>query len=726
MASHSDRPSLDNILNRLPNRSVAGLTPEEQRRRRRRHTLWILIPALCAALIGWIGATLWRYSSELPPIEAVYNIKPRLLTRLYDRYDQPFYEFYTERRVLTPISQMPPHLVRALLATEDRQFYAHWGVRWTAIVRGVIIQPLRGKRAQGGSTITQQLARSLFLTRERTVARKIKEWLMALKLERTYAKDEILEMYLNHNYYGAGAYGIQAAAQTYFGKDAGELNLAESAVLIGLLPAPTRFSPRRNPDLTRVRRDVVFGSLLAVGDIDQATHDSLVACDIELNEPLKPRQTGDYFAEEIRRYIERTYGEEAVYADGWSVYTTIDTALQRVAEESVRYRLDSLRAVANARYADNDPVYTIPVLDTLTGNTIRVRKKLQAAVMAMDNETGGVLAMVGGYDFGETQLNRVTQSRRQPGSAFKPFVLTAAVEAGIKPSDTIYDSPIVMSIPGVEDEWAPRNFDLEFKGPITIRQGYYESRNLVAIKLLLKLDPRRAAFYAEKMGITTPLNPVPSLAIGSSEVTLYDMTAAYSVFPNGGIRTRPVMIRKIVDRFGRVIEDNTALRREEVLSAPQAYMVLHVLKSVVDEGTGTGRGIRRRGFTRPAAGKTGTTNEYMDNWFMGFTPQITCGTWVGYDLKTPIGGYHTGTGAATALPIWAEVMNFACRDLPPLEFEVPDGIILSYVCRESNERACDECPSIREEVYLNAADTIPICPIHDPLAKQRKPKRIRL
>jgi penicillin-binding protein 1A len=626
---------------------------------------------------------------------------------------------------LTPIDSLPPHLLGALLATEDREFYHHWGVRWKAIARAVIVNFLKGQRAQGGSTITQQLARKLFLTPEKTLERKIKEWMMALKLERTYAKDEILEMYLNINYYGSGAYGIQAAAQTYFGKDAGALTLAESAVLVGVLPAPSRYSPKRNPELAQNRRNVVFASLLAVGDIDRPTFDSLKALPIELHTTEKRQQPGDYFAEEVRRYIERTYGEDALYTEGWSVYTTLDTALQRVAETTVKYRLDSLRAAALARHPDpEDPVYTYPARDTVTGEMVRLRKKLQGAVMAMDNASGAVLCMVGGHDYAESQFNRVTQALRQPGSAFKPFVLTAAVEAGYKPSDTIYDSPIVMAIPGVEDDWAPNNFDGEFKGPVTIRQGFKESRNLVAIKLLLKLDPRRAVFYAQQMGITTPLRPVPSLAIGSSEVTLFDLTAAYSTFPNGGIRTRPVLIRKIVDRFGRVIEDNTVLQREEVLSADHAYMVLHVLNTVINEGTG--RGARSRGFRRPAAGKTGTTNQYMDNWFMGFTPQITCGTWVGYDLKTPIGGYHTGTGAATALPIWVEVMKYACRDLPPVEFPVPDGILLTHVCRESNRRACDDCPTTREEVYVDPADTLMVCPIHDPHAQQRKPKRIRL
>ena len=693
---------------------------------RRRRSLWTRASFVWPVVIvlflvaGWITVTLVRYAGELPPIEAVYNIEPRLVTRVYDRDDNPVHEFYTERRVLVPYESMPPQLTRALLATEDREFYDHWGVRWQAIMRAVVINFLKGQRAQGGSTISQQLARQLFLTPEKTVQRKIKEWMMALKLERTYAKDEILEMYLNHNYYGSGAYGIQAASMTYFGKDASELTLPECALLIGLLPAPSLYSPKRNPELALRRRNVVYRSLLTVGDIDQATFDSLKILPVELNEKTVLASQGDYYAEEVRRYIEKTYGTDALYTEGWSIYTTIDTALQRVAEEVIHVRLDSLRAVAEARHPADDPIYTYLIRDTATGEMVRVRKQLQAAVTVIDNETGGVLAMVGGYDFKESQFNRVTQALRQPGSAFKPFVLTAAIEAGLKPSDTIYDSPIVMNIPGTEKEWAPNNFDRQFKGPITIRQGYMESRNLIAIKLLLKLDVRRAVFWAEQMGITTPMKPVPSLAIGSSEVTLYDLTAAYTTFPNRGIRTRPVLIRKIVDRFGRVIEDHTNPEREEVLSSPNAYVVLHVLKSVMDGPTGTGRGARTRGFTRPCAGKSGTSNEYMDNWFLGSTPQVTCGAWVGYDLKTPIGGYHTGTGSATALPIWTEIMKFATRDLPPSDFPVPDGVILTTVCDESNRRASDQCHRVHEEVYLDSADTMEVCPLHDPGANRRK------
>ncbi len=687
----------------------------------RRSILLVGGTVLAAMVMAWIVTTLIVYSKDLPSIERVYNIKPRLLTRLYDRNGEQFYEYFTERRVWTPFEKIPENMIQALLASEDRGFNDHWGVEWTAIVRGVIIQPLRGQRPQGGSTITQQLARQLFLTRERTISRKVKEWMTAVRLERQYAKDEIIEMYLNQNYYGAGAYGVQAAAQGYFGKNVDDLKVEESAVLIGLLPAPSRYSPRNNEELSRQRRNVVLRGMVAVGDLDKATYDSLAAQPIQLNAGQSERKVGDYFAEEVRQYIGKKYGEDTLYSEGLRIYTTIDTSLQRQAEEIIRDHLDSLRAAAQKRHAPDDPKYTIPVFDTTLGETVRVHKKLQAALVSIDNATGGVLAMVGGYDFSESEFNRATRALRQPGSAFKPFILTTAVEEGFLPRDTIYDSPIVLNIPGF-GEWSPNNFDQKFKGPISIRQGFQESRNLVSIKLLLNLDPRQVAFYAKRMGITTPLTPVPSLAIGSSEVIPIDLAGAYSVFPNGGIRTQPTLIKKITDRFGGVIEDNTTPVREEVLSAQNSYVVLHVLESVM-RGNGTGAGARRRGFTRPAAGKTGTSNEYMDNWYAGFTPQITTVVWVGYDMKTPIGGYHTGTGAATALPIWTEYMKVACDSLPPIDFVQPPSVFTYTACDESFFKATEDCPGTHEEVVLRKEDAETECPIH---GKDRKSRRRRL
>lgn len=721
MAGEKDTLNWSEFPDQLPPAHERGgwVVPRAPRRRLR-------VPVVIGIMIGligaWVAALLLSWSKDLPSIERVYNIKPHLVTRLYDRHGEPFYEYFAERRVLTPIEQIPPHMIQALLASEDRKFYEHWGVRWTAVVRGVIIRPLRGQRAQGGSTITQQLSRLLFLNQERTITRKIKEWMTAVRLERRYAKDEIIEMYLNQNYYGAGAYGVQAAAQTYFGKNAPDLDTLEAATLIGLLPAPSRYSPARNPDLAMQRRNTVLRAMAAVGYLDARTADSLIVLPITLQNPKSVRKVGDYFAEDVRRFLEQRYGEDTLYTEGLSIYTTIDTLLQRVAEQIMVRHLDSLRAAAEKRHRPDDAVFTELVYDSATGTNVRRHKKLQAALVAMDNETGGILAMVGGYDFGESEFNRATQALRQPGSAFKPFVLTAAVEAGTQPRDTIYDTPIVLNIPG-SGEWRPNNFDKVFKGPVTIRQGYMESRNLVSIKLLLRLDPQRAVFYARRMGITTPLNPVPSLAIGSSEVFPIDIAAAYSCFANGGIRTEPTLIRKITDRFGGVLMDNPAPRREEVLSAKTAYVVLHVMKSIIDGGTGAG--ARRRGFTRPAAGKTGTTNEYMDNWFVGFTPQITCAVWVGYDVKTPIGGYQTGTGAATALPIWTEFMLAATDDLPPLDFPVPDGVILRAVCDESNFASIPACPKKHEEVFTNPSDTLQTCPVHgDESGRPRR--RIRL
>lgn len=677
---------------------------------------------IVAILAAYVGATVWGYRKDLPSIERVYNIKPRLSTRLYDRNDQPFYDFYTERRVLTPFDKISPKMIKTLLASEDREFYKHWGVEWTAIVRGVILRPLTGRRPQGGSTITQQLARLLFLTQDRTVARKVKEWMTAVRLERRYAKNEILEMYLNQVYYGAGAYGIEAAARTYFGKSATDLDWAESAVLVGLLPAPSRFSPLKDIDKATERRNVVLQSLVAVGEIDEKTRDSIIAEPIALSTGGGMRQTGDYFAEEVRRYLESKYGDQDWYSEGWSVYTTLDTAMQHQAEDVVRDRLDSLRGAAESRHRVNDPRFTVLVYDSVSGKMIRVHKKLQAALVAINNKDGGVLAMVGGYDFGESEFNRATQALRQPGSAFKPFVLTAAVEAGFRPTDTIDDTPLTLYIPG-SGEWSPDNFDHKFEGPITIRQGYQESRNIVAIKLLQKVDPVNAVKYAKKMGIRTPLRAVPSLAIGTSEVTVFDITSAYSVLPNSGIRTEPSLIRKVTDRFGKVIEQQRSPERKDVLSAQTSYVVLHVLKSVIDHGTGAA--ARRMGFTRPAAGKTGTSNGYMDNWFVGFTPQITCGVWVGYDLKTPIGGDRTGTGAATSLPIWTDFMKFATRDLPPIDFPVPEKIYFARACDQSGYRATDFCPDTHQEVYTNPDDTLKTCPLHRrarDLRREEEPK----
>lgn len=666
------------------------------------------------ALVLAFGAarTLYVYQQDLPSIEQIYNIEPDLPTKLYDRHGNLFKQFYRERRTLAYYEELPQPIIDALLSTEDREFRNHWGFDYRGLLRAAIVNTMQGQAVQGGSTVTQQLARLLFLTREKTITRKIKEIMTAIKIERTYAKNEILEMYFNLNNFGSGAYGVKSAARTYFDKEVSELNILECALLVGVLKAPTKYSPLNNPAYAYRRRNIVLRAMEDHGKITREEYDSLRHEPMKLKPAAVEYGVGEYFSETIRQYIEEKYGVSGLYADGLEVYTTMDFELQKAAEEFVRHNIDSLRAVMEENHSPDDPVYTYMVWDEELGDSVRQYKKLQAALFAMDNKTGDVLAIVGGRDFAESQWNRATQGLRQPGSAFKPFVLTAAIESGFMPRDTLYDSPIVLTIPGT-DEWRPHNFDLKFKGPMVLRQGIAESRNLIAIKLLQRIDANRVIFYARQMGIESELLPVPTLAIGTSEVTLAEMVAAFSCFPNGGIRTEPRYIRKILDRFGNPLEINKVAQKQEVLSAKTAYTVTHVLQSVTSyDFAGTGRGMRWRGFKRPAGGKTGTSSDYMDNWFFGFTPQITCGVWVGYDLKTPIGGYRTGTGAANALPIWTKWMIAAHDTLPELEFVPPPGVYEKEVCRESGFMATENCTDTYEEIFFNPIDTAAVCPLH--------------
>jgi len=696
----------------------------------RRHGWWT-ITISTAMLLALVSAhTLYTYQQDLPSIEEIYNITPVLPAKVYDRNGHVFKQFYRERRMLARYDELPKPLIDALLATEDRKFYDHWGFDWRGLVRAALVNlAAGGKIREGGSTVTQQLARMLFLTREKTYARKIKELLTAIKIERTYAKNEILEMYLNKYNFGSGAYGVKSAAHTYFSKEVGELDILDCAVLAATFAAPTRYAPLNNPGNAYRRRNVVLAMMRENGNITQEEYDSLRVQPLRLMPAATEYGVGEYFSEMIRQYIEKNYGVNGLYSDGLQIYTTLDFGLQEKAEKFLRENIDSLRAIAEARHPLNDPQYSIARIDSATGDTTWRRKKLQAALFAMDNETGDVLAVVGGRDFAESQWNRAVQAHRQPGSAFKPFVVTAAIEAGFMPFDTLYDSPIVLSIPGTPD-WRPHNFDLKFKGEMTLRAGIADSRNLISIKLLQRIDAKRAVWFAHQMGIESKLLPVPTLAIGTSEVTLAELTEAYACFPNGGIRTRPRIIRKILDRYGNPLEINEVAQKQEVLSAKTAYVVTSILQSVAREGTG--EGMRWRGFRRPAGGKTGTSDEYMDNWFMGFTPQITCGVWVGYDLKTPIGGYHTGTGAATALPIWTKFMIVAHDSLPVMDFVAPEGVYEKDVCRETGLIATEFCIDTYKEVFLDPADTLNICPIHrfditdaDQQKKKTDKKRIR-
>jgi penicillin-binding protein 1A len=412
----------------------------------------------------------------------------------------------------------------------------------------------------------------------------------------------------------------------------------------------------------------------------------------------------------VRQYLERTYGEDSLYRAGLSVYTTLDMELQTAAEEALLKELEARQLSMEQMRSITDTIYTLEVIDSTGEEPERKRKyrQIQGAVVAMDNKSGNILALVGGKDFSQSKFNRAVQAPRQPGSGFKPFIYTAAIDNGARPTDVIYDIPIILTGDDGK-EWSPQNFDEVFRGPVTLRHALAKSINVVSAKLIQKVTPQQTIFFASHMGINTPLNPYPSLALGTSEVTLWDMVQAFSVFPNGGIKVEPKYILRITDRYGKVLEETEYSRREEVLSARTAYIMTTMLQSVMTGG-GTGYGARARGFSRPAGGKTGTTDNCMDNWYTGFTPQVTAGVWIGYDDKIVIG--KNVTGAHTALPVWTDFMIKAHENLPVEDFRMPPGIYFRTVCLETGLLATDRCPRIITDVFTEQTLPEEICDLH--------------
>ncbi len=687
----------------------AVITKRRKRLRPGKRSVLILLALICLFILVIGYRTYVVYQKDLPSFERLHNIEPSLKTKIYGADGTILQEYYSENRVLTPYNEIPRHMINMLISVEDRRFWDHWGIHPKRILKALVMNLVHGRIVEGASTITQQLARMLFLDRRQTYERKIKEALTAIKLERTYSKQEIVQMYLNMYYFGRGAYGISAAARTYFDKRVDELTVTDCALLVALLKGPSRYTVFDSPELAVKIRNRSLYSYYGWGMIGRAEYDSLKELPVELQSPVTEVGRAPYFTEMVRRYLLNTYGEKKLYSGGLKVITTLDWRLQQVADEQTKKRLDSIQARIERSYPINHPTYTYVVPDTVDdlGDSVRTYKKVQCACISIDNETGNILAMVGGRDFRESEFNRAVQALLQPGSAFKPFVYTAAMDNGYHPSDIFYDNSIKLEIPGTKD-WRPHNFDNEFMGKMTLRRGLQLSRNLIAIKLLLKIHPEQVIFYAQKMGISTPLKPVASLAIGTELVRLLDITSAYTVFPNGGIRVPPRYILKIIDRYGNVIEDNSTTKKEEVLSAQTAYIMVSMMQSVIDGGTG--RRVRWMGFTRPAGGKTGTSDNFCDNLFLGYTPQITTGVWVGFDEKISLG--KNQTGSKNALPIWTEIMKAAHDSLPIMDFEMPEGLEKATICLESGKLATENCVDVVEEIFR--VEDIPqeYCPIH--------------
>lgn len=652
------------------------------------------------AVLFLFGAALGTYhffARDLPSTARLENFEPSLKTQVYADDGSLIGELYEQNRVLIPLDQMPPALVDAIISVEDRKFYSHWGIDMFGIARAMVKNIAAGEIVQGASTITQQLARNLFVMFDVSISRKVKEAILAVKIERTYSKDEILEMYLNQIYFGSGAYGVEAAAREFFGKSVTELTIGESTLLAGLPKNPRDYSPHYHLDRGLVRRAVVLKAMVDAGKLEPALADSIAATEIVVAQERSKDPFAAYFLEHVRRYLETKYGADRIYHDGLQVYTTLDPYLQRIAEDSLESRLQQIER-------DHHYDQTLESYEALLDSAdVGPPDYLQSAAVAIDVQTGYVRVMVGGRNFKHSNFNRVVQAQRQPGSAFKPFIYISALENGYTPADIVLDAPIVLDLPN-GDVWKPNNFSKRFAGEITLRRALNKSINVAAVRLLLSLGPVSAISYAHRLGVKSSLQSVYSLALGTSEVNLLELTDAYATLAAGGVRAEPLFVKQVIDRNGKILEENSVFR-EEALSPQTAYMITNMLESVVNEGTGVG--ARLMGFNEPVAGKTGTTDDYTDGWFVGYTPELAVGVWTGFDTKRTMG--PSMTGARTSLPLWTDIMKAYHPPGTGQPFAIPEGIVYRVICEDSGALSAPKCTRVRREVFVDGTEPRGYC-----------------
>ena len=681
---------------------------------------WLIILGIpvVAGIIA-IFATYIHFSPQLPSLSQLEQINPKLVTNIYDMNGKIAHEYYVERREWVPYDSIPIDAIHAVMATEDRAFFSHWGMNVWAIPSAILESAASGKKLRGASTLTQQLTKLLFLSPERSISRKIKEAMTAIRIEQTYTKEEILEFYMNEVYLSGGNYGFQAAGRFYFGHSLDSLTIPEYAVLAGMLQRPEAYRPDRHPKASLERRNTVLYAMYDAGYISKEDYRKYVETPITLNQKEEESGSGLYFYEEIRKYMEKKYGENSLYADGVSINSTIDPEIQAFADSVARVQVEKVRRRVKYRatrrllltkkygmpedsvVAHFDSIYTDFKKNYLAKDTNpdltkrRFPDSIQyhhpeIAAIIIENETGAIRAMVGGSDYNKSKWNRAVQSLRQPGSSFKPIVYATAMDNGASPCDSVNDQPV--TIPDPDDKnpnkvWRPGNFEHDFEGMMTLRRALYRSKNLPAILTGMKYGLNNVVNYARKFGIVrAPLMAVPSLALGSVGATLMEMTSAYTVFPNGGNRIEPYMIESIVDRNGEVIEKNSKVEHE-VLRPASAYIMVDMLKDVNIRGTAAR--VWASGFNHPSGGKTGTTNDYTDCWYIGFTKQYTMGVWVGSDSPGTLGAGHTGT--EDALPVWIAVMKELHKNLPRKPFPVPSGVVSRGICNHTGKIAGEFC-----------------------------------
>lgn len=712
-----------------------------------------LIALAVAVVVGAlaVGGLLWHYAQDLPPLDQLETYQPSLVTQVYSSDQQIIGQFFIERRLLTPLNQIPERLRRAVIAVEDVRFFEHPGLDYIGMLRAAWTNIRRGGKVEGASTITQQLARSLFLSSERTFDRKVRELILAYKMELVLTKDKILELYLNQIYFGQGAYGVAAAAQTYFGKELAELTVSEAAFLAGLPKSPNHYSPFKAYDRAKKRQEHVLSRMEEAGFLSKAERDLAAV------EPLSFRRPGSeqiapHFVEYVRQLLIAKYGEAMVYKGGLKIYTTLNLEMQKAAEAAfaagVREldkrqgwrgplrTVDSTSSTAAAAVAQTDQplkagdrregvvtkvakdYYLVQVGATsaklafddmawakrrLTGpdttkdfvvtpdlkkvlkpgevvevlvkkvdrDTVHVQLEqtpiVEGGLIALEPGKGVIRAMVGGYDFNRSEYNRAVQAHRQPGSAFKPIIYATAMNQGMSPASVILDAPVVYEQEEDDKTWKPENYGKKFHGMVSLRDALAHSHNLATVRLLDKVGVKNVIEFAKTVGITSPLAADLSLGLGSSSVGLMELTSAYGVLLNQGSLAEPYAIMFVKDNAGTVLELADPQPRD-VISKETAYLITNMMEDVIQKGTGQAAKV----IDRPLAGKTGTTNDFINAWFVGGTPNFVTGVFVGFDDRRSLG--EAESGAHAALPIWINFMKEALKKVPAMPFAIPDGV----------------------------------------------------
>lgn len=749
-------------------------------------TLLLCVVTLGVVALLGVSGYIFFLLAKLPRVDRLADYKPPIVSQVFGDDGSLVGEFYLERRIVVPVNKMPKKLIQAFVAAEDASFYSHKGIDYFGIVRAAIKNVISMRKKEGASTITQQVTKSMLLTPEKKFSRKIKEAVLATRMEEKLSKDEILYLYLNQIYLGGGSYGVQAAAETYFGKNVDQLNLAEMAMLAGLPKAPNAYSPIKHMEKARERQGYVLDRMVKEGYITpvEAEHARKTPIVIQSMKKVNSEQSA-YFLEHLRIQLEQKYGEDQLYKGGLKIYTTMNAEMQRAAFESLRKGLkevDKRQGYRGATKYLNDTeveAFCSKVEEGIdsavlkTGETyqgvvvgfnpqkgeilvrvgdrrgILARKNMswagklgmvdhygkpdkagksltlgsvidvsvvspeigkdgaqfaldqtpdvQAALVSIDPRTGAVKAMVGGYDFKKSQFNRAIQAKRNAGSAFKPIIYSAALDKGFSPATIIEDAEVEYP-DGAGGIWKPKNYDNTFRGPVTMREALTYSINIVSVKIMEQIGAQYAAEYARKFGFVSPIPDNLALALGAATISPFELTAAYTVFANKGLLTPQYFISRVTDAEGTVLQETQPPVPVPVISPENAYVITNLMQSVVASGTGHRASV----IGRPVAGKTGTTNDAKDAWFIGFIPQLVTGVWVGYDQERSLGA--GGSGGQAAAPIWGDFMQKAVVRLPPEDFEATENVTFVLINPRTGRLAREGTPGAVMECFIKGSE----------------------